>query len=85
MRDFIGKTVVIDVDSPYVFAGVLEAIGEKSLTLSDADAHDLRDSNTPRERYVLDTREHGVRANRKRVDVSLSQVVSVSLLDDVIV
>lgn len=84
MDEYLGKVVIVDVEAPFVFAGRLEAVRDKTLTLVDADAHDLRDSNTPRERYVLDTQEHGVRANRKRVDVVLTQVVSVSLLEDVI-
>ena len=51
--------------------------------LEDADVHDLRDSKTTRELYVLDTRLHGVHSNRKRVFVDREQITSISALDDV--
>ena len=56
----------------------------ESLLLKNADVHDLRDSATTREVYIHDARVHGVQPNRKSVQVRLDQVVSVSLLDDVL-
>ncbi len=85
MEEFLKKIVVLDVESMYVFIGTLEAISDKTLTLSNADVHDLRDSKTTRERYVLDTKLHGLRTNRTGVQVSRHQVVSVSLLDEILV
>lgn len=84
MDEFIGKTVVVDVESPFVFVGRLQAVLDKSLLLKNADAHDLRDSTTTREQYIREAQLHGVQANRKSVQVRLEKVVSVSLLDDVI-
>lgn len=84
MEELINKVVVVDVESPYVFVGTLITVTEKTLTLDHADVHDLRDSNTTRERYLLDSRRDGVRANRHRVYIHQRQVVSVSELDDVI-
>src|SRR5262245_46856575 len=77
---FIGQSVVIDMAAPYVYVGRL--VGERSgyLDLEDADAHDLRDTTTTRERYILDCREHGVRPNRRRVLVDAKQMVAISLL-----
>jgi hypothetical protein len=46
--------------------------------------HDLRDTTTSRELYVLDARRHGVNPNRKRVLVRREEVVSLSLVDDVV-
>lgn len=79
-----GHPVVLDMTSPYVFIGTL--IGEDSqyLILEDADAHDLRDSSTTRELYVLDCRRHGVGVNRRSVFVQKNQVVGMSKLDDVV-
>lgn len=84
MEEMLNQIVVIDVESLFVYVGELTGIGHKSLTLEMADVHDLRDSNTTRERYLLDTRLHGVRANRKKVHVSQNQVISVSLLEDIL-
>ena len=46
--------------------------------------HDLRDSTTTRELYVLDSKRHGTRSNRTRVLVRREEIVSLSALDDVI-
>jgi hypothetical protein len=82
--ELLGRILVLDLASPYVIVGTLAGVTTGFLTLDDADVHDLRDSKTTRELYVLDTRRHGVRCNRKRVSVSHREVVSVSRLDDVV-
>lgn len=83
MEQFQDKEVVIDVEAMFVYAGQLTDISEKTITLLNADVHDLRDSNTTRERYVLDTKIDGIRSNRKKVLISRSQILSISLLKDV--
>ncbi|MFO1000768.1 MAG: hypothetical protein U0936_10535 [Planctomycetaceae bacterium] len=84
MEEFIGKNVVVDVESPYVYVGRLHELREKTLILRSADVHDLRDSTTTREVYVRDARVHGIQPNRKTVYVRLEKVVSISVLDEVI-
>lgn len=84
MEEFVGKNVVVDVDSPYVYVGRLHEVRDKTLILRSADVHDLRDSTTTREIYVRDARMHGIQPNRKTVHVRLEKVVSIALLDDVI-
>lgn len=84
MEDFIGKNVVIDVESMFVYLGRLHEVRDKTLILKQADAHDLRDSTTTREVYVRDARVHGIQPNRKTVYVRLEKVVGIALLDDVI-
>ncbi|MCH2209980.1 MAG: hypothetical protein MK110_01660 [Fuerstiella sp.] len=84
MEQFIGQDVVIDVESQYVFLGRLVSLTSGWLTLRQADVHDLRDSQTTRELYVLDSRTDGIRVNRQEVLIPTDQIVSVSRLDDVI-
>jgi hypothetical protein len=84
VEEFIGQDVVIDVETQYVFLGRLAEIGSDWVVLKQADVHDLRDSKTTRELYVLDSRTDGIRVNRKRVKLPTDQIVSVSLLEDVI-
>jgi hypothetical protein len=72
------------MQAPYVYVGRLVAERAGYLILEDADAHDLRDSSTTRERYILDCREHGVRPNRKQVLVDAHQVVALSRLEDIL-
>lgn len=81
---FLNRQVVVDVEAMYVYIGEVENVSDKTLTLINADVHDLRDSETTRERYVLDTKLHGVRANRQRVLLSRTQVLSMSLLEDIL-
>lgn len=83
-KAWTGRDVVVDVASPYVVLGVLRDVPGPYLVLDQADVHDLRDSKTTREQYVVDAQRHGVRVNRRTVMLRLDNVVAVSLLDDVV-
>ena len=83
-QEYIGREVILDVSSPYVYVGTFKGSSPHCLILEDADVHDLRDTSTTRELYVLDAKRHGVNHNRKRVLVRLDEIVSVSALEDVI-
>ncbi len=83
LAHWLRKIVVLDTQGPLVYIGTLSEILATSLVLLDADVHDIRDSRAGKELYLLETQEHGVRVNRKRVLVDRSVVVSASLLDDV--
>ena len=84
MEQFIGQNVVIDVESSFVFLGRLHQVHPEWMILQQADVHDLRDSKTTRELYVLDSRTDGIRINREEVLIPSGQIVSISRLDDVI-
>ena len=84
LQPLIGRPVVLDAASLYVYVGTLAAADHRYLILEEADVHDLRDSNTTRELYVLDCKRHGIGANRKRVLVRRDEIVSLSALDDVV-
>jgi hypothetical protein len=81
----VGREVVIDVASQYVYLGRLTGHGEKFLVLEQADVHDLRDTTTTRELYVVDSRRFGIRPNREKVLVRIGEIVSISAFDDVVV
>ena len=81
----IGRAVVVDCRGWFIYAGQLESVGEHWLALTDADMHDHRESNSTRERYIMEIAKHGVRKNRERVFVRMDMVVSMSALDDVTV
>lgn len=84
LQEFAGRPVVVDVVGPYVFLGTLAGSDHKYLILTDADAHDLRDTTTTRDLYALDARRHGINPNRRRVLIDRTQIVSISLLADVV-
>jgi hypothetical protein len=79
-----GREVVLDLASQYVILGALTGSDAHHYILENADVHDLRDTTTSRELYVLDAKRHGINANRKRVFVRKDGVVSLSKLADVI-
>jgi hypothetical protein len=84
LETLIGREVVIDVTPPYVYLGKLTGYDHKYVILEQADVHDLRDTTTTRENYVVDSRRYGIRANREKVYVRIGEIVSASALDDVL-
>ncbi len=84
LGELLGKQVVLDTAGPVVYIGLLERIESDCYWLSDADVHNQHEGYAPKELYVLEVKLHGVRANRKRVAVMRSEVISLSLLDDVV-
>ncbi len=84
LEDYREQAVVLDMVSPYVIIGMLTGWDDRYLVLNDADIHDLRDTATTRELYVIETRRFGVRITRERVLVKLSEVVAISSLADVL-
>jgi hypothetical protein len=81
--ELVGQLIVLDMASPWVYVGKLVAADGDFLVLEGVDAHDLRDTSTTREKYVLDCRQHGISENRRRAWVNLREVVGVSRLEDV--
>ncbi len=82
--EWIGQTVVLDIASPYVYLGRLVRSDDRFLLLEEVDVHDLRDTAISREKYVLDSRRDGIRANRHQAWVALREIVGISKLDDVV-
>jgi len=83
LNELMNEEVVLDTASSFVIAGKLVAEDANFLVLTEADVHDLRDTTTTRELYVLETRRHGISPNRSKVYVRRDQVVSISLMRDV--
>jgi len=84
LESLIGREVVLDMIPPYVYLGTLVASDDRFLTLEKADVHDLRDTSTTRELYIIDAKRHGIRPTRDRVFVRLADTVSISALADVV-
>jgi hypothetical protein len=84
LQPLIGQEVVVDVKHSHLYVGTLAKIGNDSIALRDADVHFCGDSQTTSELYLVETRKNGVRPNRTAVYVMRSEVLSVSLLSDII-
>lgn len=79
-----GQDIVLDTVSHFIIIGKLDDVSNYFITLRDADVHDRRESPSMNEKYVLDAKKYGIRCNRKLVHIRLQEVVSISLLDDII-
>lgn len=84
LQELAGQCVVLDLQAPFVIVGTLIGADHRYLHLAEADVHDLRDTATTRDLYVLEVRRHGVNPNRRSVLVTRDQVVSLSALQEVL-
>src|SRR5947209_14044515 len=82
LTEMIGHKVVIDLRSPFVALGTLLRIDEQYIELRNADLHDLRDTDTTRENYVVASASTGIKRNRKKVLVVRAEMVAIGRLDD---
>lgn len=85
LDNWIGRDVVLDTQGPMVFLGTLRGVGPEGFWLENADAHDRSDGHATKEQYVVEARQHGIRASRRSILVHREFVISLSLLADVIV
>jgi hypothetical protein len=84
LDEFLGTVVVLELRSPFVCLGKLQKLTDHFLELTNADFHDLRDTQTTRENYVAASRLSGIKRNRKRIVILRSEVVAVASFDDVV-
>lgn len=84
IEEFLQQKVVVDLKSSYVCLGKLIRVDEHFLELKDADLHDLRDTQTTRENYIVASKTTGIKRNRKRVLLMRAEMVAISLLQDVV-
>lgn len=80
---FLGKKIVVDTRSNWIYLGTLDHVSAHTLVLTDADAHDSTDTEVSKERYIYDSRTDGIRVNRHRVNIRLDYVVGFSALSDI--
>lgn len=83
-KEWVGKVVVVDTDSSFVYLGTLAEVRKDRILLQQVDVHDRHEGQTSNEQYVLSARKFGVRPGRKSAMVMADKIVSLSLLDDVI-
>jgi len=85
LADMIGREVVVDTRSPYVYLGTLRDCTSHFIGLGDVDVHDSSESRTTKELYIMNARHYGIRRNRAAVRIRRDEVISISLLADVLV
>ena len=80
----VGKTVVVDTDSSWLYLGTLARVEDHFIVLTEADVHDRNESPSTKEQYIMDAKRYGVKPNRREVSIRKTLVVSASRLEDVI-
>lgn len=85
LKEYLGQDVILDTRGGLLYIGRLEHVGEWFLTLADADVHDLSESRTRKDVYLIEAARYGVKKNRTKVLVRSREVVSLSSLAQVIV
>ena len=84
LEEMMGQKVVLDLRSEYVCLGTLVALGDHFFELKNVDLHDLRDTETTRENYIVAALVTGIQRNRRRILLNRNEVVAVALLADVV-
>ena len=84
LEEFIGQPVVLDLRSPFVCLGKLHSVDEHFAEMRNADFHDLRDTQTTRENYIVACKQSGIKRNRKRVLIARAEVVAISKVEDIV-
>jgi len=84
LETLIGESVVVDLRSTFVCLGKLQKADDRYLELHDADLHDLRDTGSTRENYIVASCSTGIKRNRKKVLLRLEEMVAISRLQDVV-
>jgi hypothetical protein len=84
VNEMIGEKVVIDLRSEYVCLGTLRRVDDHFVELTNADLHDLRDTDTTRENYVAASVATGIKRNRKKLLLTRHEMVAISRFEDVV-
>jgi hypothetical protein len=84
VQSLIGHEVVLDTAGPVLFLGRLVSVGPEGFWLDEADVHHSDDGHATREEYISESVRYGIRANRQRVFVFRTSVISMSALRDIV-
>ncbi len=84
LKEYIGKKVVVDTKSPYLYLGTLESEESEYMTLSDVDVHDHSSTLISKDLYIIESIKYGIKVNRNRAKIMRQEIVSVSLLEDIV-
>jgi hypothetical protein len=84
LESWVNQEVVLDTRGEIIYMGKLVRVLDGFFELVDADVHDVIVGRTSKELYIMDARKFGIKKNRARVLVRRVEVVSLSLLSDVL-
>lgn len=82
--DLLGEQVVLDTTAPLVYIGSLSEVNDAFFVLDEVDVHEIPPGGVSKEVYLMEAKQNGVMANRRRVRVKQADVISISRLDEII-
>ncbi|RME04521.1 MAG: DUF2642 domain-containing protein [Planctomycetota bacterium] len=85
LEKYLNQQVIVDTNTNFVFIGTLVEMTPDYVLLQNADAHDITQGSSSKERYLIESKKYVVKINRKEVLIRGDKVVSISLLEDLIV
>jgi hypothetical protein len=83
LEPYRGQIVICDLVDGYMIFGTLCGFSSEHLEFRDADLHDLREANSTKDVYAIETLDIGVRVNRQRCAISRLKLIAISRLDEV--
>ncbi|NUM36546.1 MAG: hypothetical protein HUU50_18550 [Candidatus Brocadiae bacterium] len=85
LQEYIGKKVVVDTKSSYIYLGTLVSEETDYMTIQDVDVHDHSATLISKDLYIIEAIKYGIKINRKQVKLMRKEIVSISLLDDIVI
>ncbi len=83
IKHFLGKIIVVDTDSRWLYVGKLAHIGKSFITLENVDARDLTETNSTRDMHLSNIKHNTLIINRERIIINREKLIRLSLLEDV--
>lgn len=84
LESMVGQKVVIDLRGPFVCLGKLTAYDDHFLEVLDCDLHDLRDTQTTRENYIVSSKRTGIKQNRLRTLIARAEMIAIARFKDIV-
>lgn len=83
-EQFLNKVIVVDTNTHFIYIGAVEKTDSDFITLVDVDCHDSDQTQTTKEKYLIDIKKCGIKPNRKKVYIRKQFIISISSLEDIL-
>jgi len=83
IKNLLGKIIVVDTDSRWLYVGKLAHIGKSFITLENVDARDLTETNSTRDMHLSNIKHNAHIINRERIVINREKLIGLSLLKEV--
>ncbi|PCJ52008.1 MAG: hypothetical protein COA79_24835 [Planctomycetota bacterium] len=85
LNELINTDIIVDTPYDYQYIGKLIRFDDEYVELETADVHDTKESSATKEQYAMEASRDFIKANRKKVLIKQSTILSISKLEDIII